>query len=224
MIPEFLFDKARQKPVHCPNKIYFCKISFTWVLRFRNKDKAKEEFLKFSSKPSVPGQSLPHSWWGAHILCHCALSVLTPCLLSPTCPPCKWRLLAGSPHPCSPRCPQDSATWTGPWWAVRTLGTSVSGSLLQAGRGPVSVTWSLGPAQGGVPRSPTAQQLGSWGGSCGRLQALCSSSGTREGAWGSRGAEGDPQGAPLRAPPSVLHLKLSLIAEDPLGFGLMLTV
>ena len=44
--PEFLSDKARQKPIHCPNKIYSCEISFTWVSRFRNKDKVKEEFLK----------------------------------------------------------------------------------------------------------------------------------------------------------------------------------
>lgn len=183
--PEFLSDKARQKPVHCPNKIYFCKISFTWVSRFRNKDKAKEEFLKLSSMSSVSGRSLPHSLWGAHILYHCALSVLMPCFLSPNCPPCEWRLLAGSPHPCSPRCPQDSATWMGPCWAMRTLGMSMLGSLLQASMGPVCVTWSLGPAQGGVPRSPTAPQLGSWGESSGQLQALCSSSGTREGAWGS---------------------------------------
>ena len=52
-----------------------------------------------------------------------------------------------------------------------------------------------------------------------RLSALPQAQGK-----GPGGAEGDPQGVPLRAPPSVLHLKLSLIAEDPLGFGLMLTV
>lgn len=45
---------------------------------------------------------------------HCALSVLTPGLLSPTRLPCEWRLLAGGPRPCSPWCPRDSTTWMGP--------------------------------------------------------------------------------------------------------------
>ena len=220
MTPEFLSDKARQKPVHCPNKIYFCKVSFTWISRFRNKDKAKEEFLKLSSVSSVSGWSLPHSLWGAHILYHCALSVLMRCLLSPNCPPCEWRLLAGSPHPCSP----GQRHLDGPLLGNEDPGHVRVGQLAPGQQGSCLCDLEPGPCPGWgtkIPNCSTAGVLGreQWSASGSSLSLR-----HREGAWGSRGAEADPQGAPLRAPPSVLHLKLSLIAEDPLGFGLMLTV
>ena len=220
MTPEFLSDKARQKPIHCPNKIYSCEISFTWVSRFRNKDKVKEEFLKLSSMPSPPGQFLR----GAHTVT--ALSLWTPGLLSPTCPPCEWRLLAGGPRPCSPQCPKDSTT------CMPLVGTEDPGhvrveQLAPGPQGSRLCDLEPGPCPvwgAKISDCSVAGVLGRehWPASDSLLFLRCEA-----GAWGSsarRGAQGDPKGAPLRVPLFILHRKLSLIAEDSLGLGLMLTV
>lgn len=77
-----------------------------------------------------------------------------------------------------------------------------------------------------MPRSLTALQLGFWDGSTGRLQALCSSSESCEGGLGNSACR-ELQETPRCAPEESLFYsarKLSLIAEDPLGLGLMLTV